>query len=100
LYGYVVVTVLPAEPVRGLVLLTAYVVGLVSVLLVVATLGQRAVRRLRWAADPHSPLRRGLGLVFVVVGALVATGVMQDAEAWVLEHAPIAPWEVGSEIGR
>jgi cytochrome c biogenesis protein CcdA len=100
LYGYVVVTVLPAEPARGLVLLTAYVVGLVSVLLVVALMGQRVVRRLRWAADPHSPFRRGLGLVFVVVGALVATGLMQDAEAWVLEHAPVAPWEIGQDIGR
>ena len=64
LFGYVVVTVLPAEPARGLALLTAYVAGLVGVLLPIALLGQRAVRRLRWAADPHSWFRRGLGVLF------------------------------------
>ncbi|MBM6403005.1 cytochrome C biogenesis protein [Phycicoccus sp. CSK15P-2] len=100
LYGYVVVTVLPAEPARGLALLTSYVVGLVAVLLAVAVGGQRAVGRMRWAADPHSPFRRALGVLFVVVGVLVATGLMLELEAWVLEHSPVAPWEVGSEIGR
>ena len=100
LFGYVVVTVLPAEPARGLALLLAYVAGLVGVLLPIALLGQRAVRRLRWAADPHSWLRRGLGVIFVVIGLLVATGAMQDLETWVLEHSPVAPWEIGSQLGR
>lgn len=100
LYAYVVVTVLPAETARGLVLLTAYVIGLVAVLLVIAVLGQRAISRLRWAADPHSAFRRGLGLLFIVIGVLIATGTMQGVEAWVLENSPIAPWEIGADIGR
>ncbi len=100
LYGYVVVTVLPAEPGRGLALLTAYVVGLAAVLLAVAGGGRRVVRRLGWAADPRSAFRRGLGVLFVVIGVLVATGVMQDVETWVLDHSPVAPWEIGSDIGR
>jgi cytochrome c biogenesis protein CcdA len=100
LYGYVVVTVLPAEPGRGLALLTAYVLGLTGVLATVALGGQRAVGRLRWAADPHSPLRRGLGVLFVVVGVLIATGLMLEVETWLLEHSPVAPWEIGAEIGR
>jgi cytochrome c-type biogenesis protein len=100
LYAYVVVTVLPAEPARGLALLTAYVVGLVAVLLAITVLGQRAVVRMRWAADPDSAFRRGLGVLFIVLGVLIITGSMQDIEAWVLEHSPIAPWEIGSDIGR
>ena len=100
LFGYVVVTVLPAEPARGLALLTAYVAGLVGVLLPIALLGQRAVRRLRWAADPYSWFRRGLGVLFVVLGLLVATGLVREVETWVLEHSPVAPWEIGSDIGR
>lgn len=100
LFAYVVVTVLPAEPARGLALLTAYVIGLVSVLFAIALAGQRLVRRLRWAADPHSAFRRGLGVLFVVMGVLIATGLMQDVEAWVLENSPLAPWEIGADIGR
>jgi cytochrome c-type biogenesis protein len=52
------------------------------------------VRRLGWAADARSPLRRGLGLVFVVVGVLVALGIDRDVQAWVIEHSPIRPWEL------
>jgi cytochrome c-type biogenesis protein len=100
LFAYVVVTVLPAEPARGLALLTAYVVGLVAVLFAIAVAGQRLVVRLRWAADPDSAFRRGLGVLFVVLGVLIATGLMQDVEAWVLENSPVAPWEIGSDIGR
>jgi cytochrome c-type biogenesis protein len=100
LFAYVVVTVLPAETARGLALLTAYVVGLVAVLFAIAVAGQRLVLRLRWAADPDSAFRRGLGVLFVVLGVLIATGLMQDVEAWVLENSPVAPWEIGSDIGR
>jgi len=25
---------------------------------------------------------------------------MQDIEAWILTSSPIAPWEIGSDIGR
>lgn len=94
LYGYVVVTVLPARPGYGLALLAAYVVGLCGTLLVVALAGQRLVRRLGWLADPHGWLRRGLGLVFVAVGIAVIAGLDRDLQTWILEHSPIRPWEL------
>ncbi len=96
LFGYLVVTVLPSELGRGLVLLAAYVLGLVTVLLVVALLGQRAVARLRWAADPHARWRRALGWLLIVIGVLIASGLMQTLETWVVEHSPIRPWEIGA----
>lgn len=98
MFGYLVVTVLPSELGRGLVLLTAYVLGLVTVLLTIALVGQRAVARLRWAADPHSWLRRGLGVLFIVLGILIATGLMLTVEAWLVEHSPIRPWDLEPEI--
>lgn len=97
LYAYVVVTVLPSAPTRGLVLLIGYVIGLTGLLLAIALLGQRLVRRLRWAADPHSVLRRVLGALFVVVGVLILTGLMQDLEAWLLVHSPVQPWDLWSD---
>ena len=96
LYAYVVVTVLPAEPARGVALLSAYVVGLCGTLLVVALAGQRVVRRLGWAADAHSRLRRGLGVVFVLVGIAVVLGWDRDLQAWLVEHSPVRPWELDS----
>lgn len=89
LYAYVVATVLPASLPRGLVLLTAYVIGLSGTLLVVALLGQRAIRRLRWAADPHGWLRRLVGALFILVGIAVLTGADREVQAWLVQHGPL-----------
>lgn len=96
LYGYVVVTLLPAEPVFGLVLLLAYTAGLCLTLLVIAVAGQRAIRRLRWAADPEGWFRKAVGALLLVVGVLVFTGADRSVQAWVIEHSPIRPWELDS----
>jgi cytochrome c-type biogenesis protein len=96
LYGYVIVTVLPSEVVYGLVLLVAYTLGLCLTLLAVAVAGQGLVRRLGWAADPHGRFRRGLGAAFVVVGLMVATGLMKDLETWLVQSSPWRPWELDS----
>jgi len=94
LYGYVIVTVLPADLGYGLLLLAAYVAGLCGTLFAVSLLGQRAVSGARWAADPHGWFRRGLGAVFVVIGVLVVTGGMQQIEAWLIQHSPVQPWNL------
>jgi cytochrome c biogenesis protein CcdA len=96
LYAYVVASVIPAEFFRGLLLLAAYTVGLCGTLLVIALLGQRAVRRLGWLADPHGWFRRCLGVVFVVVGVFVITGLDRDLQTWVIENSPVRPWELDS----
>lgn len=96
MYGYVIVTVLPASLGQGMALLLAYVVGLCATLLAIALLGQRLIGNARWAADPHSWFRRGLGLVFIVVGVVIALGFDKEIQAWVIENSPIAPWQLDS----
>ncbi len=94
MYGYVIVTVLPADFGRGLALLVAYCAGLAATLLVVALIGQRAIRRVGWVSDGHGRLRRAVGIVFVLVGVGVIFGWDKSIQAWVIEHAPFAPWEL------
>lgn len=99
LYAYVVVTVLPAEFGRGMALLLAYVVGLAAVLLLIALLGQRALRRLRWALDPESVARRVIGALFIVLGVLIITGLMRSIETWILDHVWLDAWSWGASWG-
>ena len=94
LYGYVLVTVLPAAPGRGLLLLLLYVVGLSATLFAIAVAGSRLVRHVRFLTDPDGWVRRGLGVVFVLVGLVVMTGADRDLQTWVIEHSPVAPWEL------
>jgi cytochrome c biogenesis protein CcdA len=98
LYGYVIVTVLPASFARGITMLVAYTVGLCGTLLAIALLGQRAIGKARWAADPHGWFRRGLGALFIFVGIAVIAGWDKDLQTWVIENSPIRPWELDSEF--
>ncbi|MBK6888106.1 MAG: cytochrome C biogenesis protein [Tetrasphaera sp.] len=102
LYAYVVVTVLPARFSYGLVLLAAYVLGLWITLLAVASWVVMAAWR-DWAGSGRlartlpTPPRRG---VRRRLGIAIALGWANSAQAWILEHSPIAPWELGSGFIR
>jgi len=98
LYGYVIVTVLPASFIRGITMLLAYTIGLCGALLIISLLGQRAIGKARWAADPHGWFRRGLGVLFIFVGIAVIAGWDKDLQTWVIENSPIRPWELDSEF--
>lgn len=98
LYGYVIVTVLPASFIRGITMLLAYTIGLCGTLLIISLLGQRAIGKARWAADPHGWFRRGLGVLFIFVGIAVIAGWDKDLQTWVIENSPIRPWELDSEF--
>lgn len=92
LYGYVIVTVLPADFAYGLFLLAGYLLGLCATLLAISLAGQRLLRNVRWLADPHGWFRRILGAAFVLIGVAILTGFDKTMQAWILEHSPIAPW--------
>jgi cytochrome c-type biogenesis protein len=98
MYGYVIVTVLPASFAQGLLLLGAYVVGLSATLLAIALLGQKFIGKARWAADPHSWFRRGIGLVFILVGIAIILGLDKDLQTWIIQTSPIAPWELDAQF--
>ncbi|MCR4325920.1 MAG: redoxin domain-containing protein [Patescibacteria group bacterium] len=84
-YFIILATVLPAKPVLGLVYLAAYAVGLSLMLLLIAILGDKLVRKLGITIEPEGWFRRGIGLLFIVVGILVFTGTMKDIETWLVE---------------
>lgn len=96
LYGYVVVTVLPANFGYGLFLLALYAIGLCGTLLGVALVGRSAISKLGWAADTDGWFRRGLGAVFILVGIGVLTSLDKELQTWIILHSPVRPWELDS----
>ena len=85
-YFIILATVLPAQPFLGFLYLVAYAAGLSLALLLVAILGEKLVSRLGVTLDPDGKFFRGIGVVLVVVGVLVFTGVMRDVERWFIER--------------
>ena len=94
LYLYVLVTVLPASFAEGLLLLAVYAVGLCATLLVIALVGQKAVGKARWIANPEGNFKRVFGIIFILVGIAIILGLDKDLQFWIIENSPIRLWEL------
>lgn len=84
-YFIVLATVLPEQPVIGLLYLFAYAAGLCLMLLLVGLLGQTFADKLGFAADPRGTFKRGLGVVFIIVGLIIISGYDKKIQIQLLE---------------
>ncbi len=85
-YVVIIATVLPNNFSLGLTYLIAYSLGLAGVLLALGYLGQSMTNRLSALANPHGWFKRGLGLLFVLIGISVLTGFDKRVETYLLDH--------------
>lgn len=95
-YALIVAAVLPVSFAEGVLYTVAYAVGLAGMLLLIALVGRRLVRRLGWLADPTGWFRRAIGAIFVLVGLAVITGFDKQLQTWILDaglYDPIAQLE-------
>lgn len=95
-YALIVAAILPAEPLRGLAYLLAYVAGLTLLLAAVMLGGRALLSRLRWAIDPEGVFHKVLGLVLVLVGVAIATGLDKTLLALLVERG-LFDWQIGLE---
>lgn len=84
-YFLILATVLPASFINGLIALIAYALGLASILLLISLLGQKLIAKIRWAADPRGWFKRGLGILFVLVGLFIISGLDKHIQTAVLD---------------
>lgn len=84
-YFVILASVLPASFLLGTAYILAYVIGLGSVLLLIALLGERITERLSFLANPSGWFKRGLGVLFIVLGLLIATGYEKKLETAILD---------------
>jgi cytochrome c biogenesis protein CcdA/thiol-disulfide isomerase/thioredoxin len=73
-YFVILAAVLPANVAVGVGYLLAYALGMCLFLFVIALVGQRAVAALGVAADPRGWFKRGVGILFIIVGVAVVFG--------------------------
>lgn len=85
-YFVILATILPVGFFAGILHLFAYTAGLTITLLLIALVGQRLVDHLGLASDPRGWFRRGMGVLFIVIGLSIASGVQKEIETWLLDH--------------
>ena len=84
-YFLILATVLPRSLAEGTLYLIAYALGLSLVLFLVSLLGQKFTRGAAWAADPNGWFKKGLGILFLIVGVFILTGTDKKLQAYLLE---------------
>lgn len=92
-YALIIAIVLPKSLAEGLVYLVLYAAGLASTLLLIGLLGRRITTKLNVIADPKSLIRKLIGVIFIVVGLAVATGLDKKFQTFVLDRGWYGPVE-------
>lgn len=87
-YGFILASVLPSSFSAGLIYLSIYAFGLALALLGISLVGRKFLARFSWAIDTHSPFRRSLGVLFIIIGAVVFMGLEVKVETWVAGYVP------------
>ena len=85
-YFVILASVLPQSFALGLIDLVAYAVGLSLMLLLISFLGQRILQRLGFVSNTHGLFRRLLGLLFIILGILIISGIEKKIEVRLLNN--------------
>ena len=85
-YALIVAIILPNNIWEGTVYLLAFLAGLGLFLGLIALGGQKLVSRLGWSLDPKGKFKRGVGLLLIIVGVLVATGLDRQLLGWLVSN--------------
>lgn len=92
-YAFIIAAVLPVSFAQGFSYLLAYALGLAMALLLLAIAGQSLVSKLGWLRNPNGAFRKVIGVLFIIVGLAVSTGLDRDFQAYVLEQGWYEPIE-------
>jgi len=84
-YFVILASVLPASFALGTLYLLAYVLGLSLVLLLIALLGQRFADHLSSVSDSRGYFKRGIGVLFILLGLMIMTGYEKKLETAILD---------------
>jgi cytochrome c-type biogenesis protein len=84
-YFVILASVLPASILLGTAYLSAYVLGLGLVLLFIALLGDRFASKLTGLADSRGWFKRGIGILFILLGVAIALGYDKVVETKILD---------------
>jgi len=92
-YALIIAVLLPASFTSGLLYLSAYSIGLGSILLLLVIFGQSLLSKIKWMSKPDSKFQKILGLLFIVLGVIILFGIEKDIQAAILESGVYSPIE-------
>jgi len=84
-YFVILASVLPASFLLGTTYLLSYTLGLSLMLLLIGLLGERFAGRLTLLSDSQGWFKKSIGILFIVLGVLIASGYEKKLETKILD---------------
>lgn len=87
-YAYLLATVLPVNFGLAMLYIVVYVLGLSIMLLLIGFLGQKLIRKIRFASNPKGWFQRIVAILFIIVGLLIMTGYDKRLQTYISQNTP------------
>ena len=84
-YALILAVILPISLFAGLINLIAYILWLALVLLLIALLGQKFIKKVKWASDPKWKFKKILWIIFVLVWVAIISWFDKKIESKIIE---------------
>jgi cytochrome c biogenesis protein CcdA len=97
-YVVVLAIVLPQSFTIGLLNLIAFALGLSIPLLAIGYGGQKVCNRFKGLANPNGWFKRGLGILLILTGLAIFTGLDKDLEAYIIDKGYLGAIELEQSL--
>ncbi len=97
-YALILAIVLPQSFALGIINLIVFALGTAIPLLIIGYGGQKVVSKLRGAANPKGWFKRGLGVLLILSGIAIFTGLDKDFEAYLISKGFLGALELEQSI--
>lgn len=84
-YALIVAVILPQNFAVGILNLISYVIGIMLIFGAIAIGGRQLLSRIKWIANPQGIFKKVLGIIFVILGILIITGLEKKLESALLD---------------
>lgn len=84
-YSLILATIFPVSFVQGSIYLLVYIAGLVLMLGLIAAFGYALTQRLRFLINPNGVFRKSMGILFILLGLAIFTGIDKKIETGILD---------------
>ncbi len=97
-YAIIIATILPQDPISGVINLIVYIIGLTLVLALISIFGQKIIKNLKWAVNPNGAFKKLLGIIFIVIGISIFTGFDKKFEIFLLDNGLFNPTQIETKL--
>lgn len=99
-YLFILSAVLPAHFAEGVIYIASYALGLCLVLLVIGVYGQKVITKFQWAANPYGWFKRTIGVLLVVAGLLIVSGIDRKIQQYVIDKGILDITQIEQQLLR